>query len=172
MELAKYVYAPITSRAKTLTLTGTGTRISISRSGLARHDGVFAGALLAEPPSQKISITRAKKRMVTTLIILAAYPRAGVQASGEVSRMTPYTCQCCRMPDRANPMSPISQVKVTASRIRTYCDRGAIRPQRIAPVASAPRNMGRSIAMIRTMAVRTASTWYTENPIRTMDSTK
>ena len=76
------------------------------------------------------------------------------------------------MPERAKPISPISQVKVTASRISTYCERGAIVPHRISPVERAPLNMGTSRAMTTTMAPMTAATWYTEKPMRTIDSTK
>ncbi len=52
----------------------------------------------------------------------------------------------------------MSQVKVTANRINTYCERGAIVPQRIAPVDRAPLNMGMSIAITTKIAPSTAST--------------
>src|SRR4029453_275675 len=63
---------------------------------------------------------------------------AGVTASTELSRMTPYTCQCWRMPERAKPIRPISQVNVTARRMSTYCERGAIVPPRTAPGGRGP----------------------------------
>ena len=76
------------------------------------------------------------------------------------------------MPERAKPIRPMSQVKVTARRISTYCERGAIVPHRISPVERAPLNIGTSMAITSTMAPITASTWYTEKPMRTIDSTK
>ena len=53
--------------------------------------GAWTSASRVSPrlPSQKMKRTRAKKTAVTTLIMFAAYPRAGVHASGEVSRTTP-----------------------------------------------------------------------------------
>ena len=80
-------------------------------------------------------------------------------ASTEVSRSTPYTCQCWRIPERAKPISPISHVKVTASRISTYCECGAMVPQRMAPVERAPLNIGTSMTITTTMAASTAPTW-------------
>ena len=74
---------------------------------------------------------------------------------------------------RAKPIRPISQVKVTARRISTYCERGAIVPQRIVPVERAPLNIGMSIAITITMQSRTARPGIGEKRrIRTMASTK
>jgi hypothetical protein len=63
------------------------------------------------------------------------------------------------MPERAKPIRPISQVNVTARRMSTYCERGAIVPQRIVPVERAPLNIGMSIAITTTIAPSTAMTW-------------
>ena len=63
------------------------------------------------------------------------------------------------MPERAKPIRPISHVKVTARRMSTYCERGAIVPQRIVPVERAPLNIGMSIAITTTMHRSTAPTW-------------
>ena len=77
------------------------------------------------------------------------------------------------MPERAKPISPISQVNDTASRISTYWERGAIVPQRIVPVDRAPRNIGMSMAMITTIARRTTPTCMGEKRrMRTRGSTK
>ena len=70
-------------------------------------------------------------------------------------------------------MRPISQVKVTARRTRTYWERGAMVPQRMAPVARAPRNIGTSMAMTMAIVSSTVDTWSGENRrIRVIGSTK
>ena len=70
-------------------------------------------------------------------------------------------------------MRPMSHVKVTARRISTYWERGAIVPQRIVPVERAPLNIGMSIAITITMQSRTVPTCIGEKRrIRTMASTK
>ena len=69
-------------------------------------------------------------------------------------------------------MSPMSQVKVTAMKISTYCEIAGIFPQRTSPVIFAPRKRKTSMAVIDTMANRTERTWGTESPIRTVASTK
>ena len=50
-------------------------------------------------------------------------------------------------------------MNVTARMMSTYCERGAIVPQRMAPVERAPLNIGMSIAMTTAIAPRTATTW-------------
>jgi hypothetical protein len=82
-----------------------------------------------------------------------------VAANSLVSRITSQTCQCWRMPLRAKPISPISQVNVTARMKRAYCERGGICPQRISPGSRAPFSIGTSIAVTATIAKSTASTW-------------
>ena len=70
-------------------------------------------------------------------------------------------------------MRPMSHVKVTARRIRTYWERGAIVPHRIVPVERAPLNSGMSMAITITMQPRTATTWSGDRrTIRTIASTK
>ena len=43
---------------------------------------------------------RRKNASTVTDTTWVAKPRVGVNASAEVSRMTPYTCQCWRSPER------------------------------------------------------------------------
>jgi hypothetical protein len=66
----------------------------------------------------------------------------------------------------------MSQVKVTAMKISTYCEIAGILPQWTSPVFMAPRKRKMSIAVIATIASRTERTWGTESPIRTVASTK
>ena len=93
------------------------------------------------------------------LIIVAAGPRAGVNAWGLVSRITSNTCQCCRIPLRAKPMRPMSHVNVTARMKSAYCERAGIWPQRMAPRDVAPLIMNTSRTMTKKMHASTASTW-------------
>src|SRR5690242_785348 len=92
------------------------------------------------------------------LIIFDAYPSAGVAAYLLVSCITCHTCQYCRMPERANPISPMSHVNVTARMNKAYCERGGILPHRIAPSDWAPRAIRMSIRVTKTMQERTART--------------
>ena len=66
----------------------------------------------------------------------------------------------------------MSQVKVTAMKISTYCEIAGILPQRTSPVLLAPRKRKTSMAVIDTIANRTELTWGTERPILTLASTK
>ena len=67
-------------------------------------------------------------------------PQRGSRRKSLVSRMTSHTCQCCRMPLRAKPMSPMSQVKVTASTKSAYCDRSGILPHGSRHVTRTPQH--------------------------------
>ena len=70
--------------------------------------------------SQKTRAIKLKKIKTVIETTFAANPRVGVKASGEVSRITPYTCQCCRIPDRTYPINPMSQAKVTVIKNNAY----------------------------------------------------
>src|SRR5205823_1760739 len=83
---------------------------------------------------------------------------AGVAAYLLVSCTTCHTCQYWRMPERANPMSPMSHVNVTARTNRAYCERGGILPHWIAPNDCAPRPISTSITVTNRMHPSTAST--------------
>ena len=69
-------------------------------------------------------------------------------------------------------MSPMSQVKVTAMKIRTYWEIAGILPQCTSPVLLAPRKRKMSITVMEIMAKRTEPTCGTDRPIRTVASTK
>ena len=69
-------------------------------------------------------------------------------------------------------MSAMSQVKVTAMKISTYWEIAGTFPQRTSPVFLGLRKRNTSIAVIDTIAIRTALTWGTERPILTLASTK
>ena len=99
------------------------------------------------PPSQKMNPMSPRKTRTHTLMICAAYPSAGVAADALVSRMTSHTCQCWRIPLRANPMRPMSHVNVTTSTNNAYCERSGISPQRISPRDCASRAINTSITL-------------------------
>ena len=103
--------------------------------------------------------TSARKISTHTLIMMAAWPRAGVAAYWVVSGNTCQTCQCWRMPLRAKPISPISQVNVTARMNSAYCERGGIFPHWIVPSDCAPRPMTTSMIVTNTIHESTAPTW-------------
>jgi hypothetical protein len=63
-------------------------------------------------------------------------------------------------------------VKLTARKNSAYWERAGICPQRTAPISSAPRNRGMSMATNTAIAASTAETWYTEKPMRVIDGTK
>ncbi len=65
----------------------------------------------------------------------------------------------------------MSQVKVTAMKMSTYCEIAGIRPQCTVSVF-APRKRKTSITVIAIMANSTEPTWGTERPILTLASTK
>src|SRR5438874_2149847 len=121
---------------------------------------------------QNTTPIRRKNSSTVTETTFVAKPSVGVNASGERSRMTPYTCQCWRSPDRMYPMSPISHVNVTAMKMRTYCETLGILPQRTSPVLLAPWNRKTSITVIEIMAIRTELTCGTDRRMRTVASTK
>ena len=59
--------------------------------------------------------------MIATMF--TASLRSGVNASGDVSCITPKICHASRNPERAYPISPIKEVNVIATRINTYWER-------------------------------------------------
>src|SRR5690606_38960164 len=122
---------------ETLSRAGAGG----ASEGLRPFFEGFQSFFPVKPESQKMTDSKAKKIRTVTETTLAAYPRVGVKASSVSSRITPYTCQCWRIPDRTYPIRPMSQVNVMAIRNSAYWARSEILPQRMAPVISALRNM-------------------------------
>ena len=102
--------------------------------------------------------TSAKKITMMIATMFTASLRSGVNASGDVSCMTPKMCHASRSPERAYPIKPISDVKVIAKRMRTYCDRSVISPHLIVPDIVAFRYMKISIIVTATMTASAIST--------------
>jgi hypothetical protein len=71
-------------------------RLRLGRSRARRRQS-FLSCRLASQKTNPMSRKKASTVHDTTTV---ANPSVGVKASGDVSRMTPYTCQCCRSPDR------------------------------------------------------------------------
>ena len=136
--------------------------------------GAWASAFPVSPrlPSQKMKRTRAKKTAVTTLIMFAAYPRAGVHASGEVSRTTPVRrasaggFPSCKTHQTHQPRKGDGQenqhVLGTGRDLSPADDPGRPGPETVGDVDGHDEHDRGEHGQHR----------YTENPIRTMDSTK